>query len=135
MTTMAATVVHISIDRDWKAVHAFAAQPENMPLWASGLAAGLTPDGDEWIADGGPIGDVRVRFAPANDLGVIDHEVTLPSGASVYNALRVTPNGDGAEVMFTVLKMPGTGDDAFAADCDHVRRDLATLKAILEKSA
>ena len=51
-----------------------------MALWASGLASGLTRNGDDWIADGGPIGNVRVRFAPPNDFGVIDHRVTLPGG-------------------------------------------------------
>ena len=42
MPTMQARIIHRTITRDWRAVHAFASRPENMPLWASGLAAGLT---------------------------------------------------------------------------------------------
>jgi len=132
MTTLPARIVHRSIDRDWRAVYAFAATPENMPLWASGLASGLKRDGDDWIADGGPIGNVRVRFAPANDLGVIDHTVTLPDGRVVENALRVMPNGDGAEVMFTLLRQPDMDDAAFESDAAHVARDLKMLAKLME---
>ena len=132
MTTMYARIVHRTIQSDWQAVYAFAAKAQNMPLWASGLATGLTPDGEDWIADGGPIGIVRVRFAPENAFGVIDHTVTLPNGLVVENAFRVVPNGDGAEVMFTLLRQPDMDDAAFEADAAHVARDLDTLKRLME---
>ncbi|MDI6027507.1 SRPBCC family protein [Corticibacterium sp. UT-5YL-CI-8] len=132
MSTMTARIVHIGIERDWRAVYAFASRPENMPLWASGLASGLVRDGDAWIADGGPIGKVRVRFAPDNTFGVIDHTVTLETGLVVENALRVVSNGDGCEVMFTLLRQPDMDDAAFAADADHVAKDLAALKSLME---
>jgi hypothetical protein len=132
MPVHAARVVHISVDRDWRDVYAFASNPRNMPRWASGLAAGLKRDGDDWIGDGGPLGEIHIRFAPPNDLGVIDHTVTLPDGSSVLNALRVTPNQDGAEVAFTVLRQPAQDDAAFEADAAHVLKDLQALKALLE---
>lgn len=132
MTTSTARIIHRTIKRDWRAVYAFAARPENMPLWASGLATGLTRDGDEWIADGGPIGDVRVRFTPPNDFGVLDHQVTLPNGVVVDNALRVVPNGADAEVMFTLLRQPDMDDAAFESDAAHIARDLEALKKLME---
>ena len=103
-----------------------------MAEWASGLGSGLVRRGEDWVTSGGPLGEVHVRFAPPNTLGVADHEVTLPDGTRVHNALRVVPNGDGAEVMFTLLRIPGTTDDAFAADAAHISKDLETLKSILE---
>lgn len=133
MKTMPARIIHRTIQRDWRAVYAFAAKPENMPLWASGLASGLTHDGDDWIADGGPIGVVRVRFAPQNDFGVIDHTVTLPSGIKVENALRIVPNGDGAEVMFTLLRQAYMDDMAFEQDAAHVARDIDALARLMEE--
>lgn len=133
MSTLPARIVHRSIARDWRAVYAFAGNPENMPLWASGLASGLTREGDDWIADGGPIGNVRVRFAPPNDFGVIDHTVTLPNGFVVENALRVVPNGDGAEVMFALLRQPDMDDAAFESDAAHVARDLDALAKLMEE--
>lgn len=51
----------------------------------------------------------------------------------VENALRVVSNGDGAEVIFTVLQMEGTTDEAFAADANHVLKDLKFLKDLLER--
>lgn len=133
MSTLPARIVHRAIARDWRAVYAFAGNPENMPLWASGLASGLTREGDGWIADGGPIGNVRVRFAPPNDFGVIDHTVTLPNGLVVENALRVVPNGDGAEVMFTLSRQPDMDDAAFESDAAHVARDLDVLAKLMEE--
>lgn len=132
MTTYPARIIHLTIDRDWRAVYDFARRPENMPRWASGLAAGLKRDGDDWLGDGGPIGTIRIRFAQPNDLGVIDHTVTLENGVTVDNALRVVKNGDGAEVMFTLLQLPGTDDAALEADAAHITKDLQTLKALLE---
>ncbi len=73
-----------------------------------------------------------MRFAPPNALGVVDHTVTLPDGTRVYNALRVTPNGDGSEVAFTVIRQASQDDAAFEADAAHVLKDLQTLKTLLE---
>lgn len=135
MTVLPARIVHIGIDRDWRAVYAFASRPENMPAWASGLGSGLTQDGEDWVAEGGPIGQVRVRFAPDNAFGVIDHSVTMATGQVVENALRITPNGDGAEVAFTLLRRADMDDAAFEADAAHVLKDLKALKAIMEAAS
>lgn len=132
MTVMPARIIHVSIDRNWRDVYAFAHKPENMPRWAAGLASGFSRDGEDWIADGGLVGKVRVQFAPPNDFGVIDHRVTLDSGAHVENALRVVPNGDGAEVMFTLLRLPDMDDEMFERDAATIGADLETLKGLLE---
>ncbi|MGY5807495.1 SRPBCC family protein [Rhizobium sp. LEGMi198b] len=132
MSTMTARIVHISIDRHWKEVYGFAGRPENMPLWASGLASGLEQDGEDWVAKG-ILGTVRVSFTPRNEFGVIDHTVTIESGLKVHNALRVAPNGDGCEVMFLLLKLPGMTDEQFAADAAHIQKDLGTLKSLMER--
>ncbi|OBZ93842.1 polyketide cyclase [Pararhizobium polonicum] len=128
---MKARIVHISIERHWRDVYAFAARPENMPLWASGLGTGLEPDGEDWVAHG-VLGSVRVHFTPYNDFGVLDHLVTMESGQQVNNVLRVVPNGDGTEVMFTLLKQSGMSDEQFEADADWVLKDLTTLKKLLQ---
>ncbi|AHK44621.1 hypothetical protein OV14_3161 [Ensifer adhaerens OV14] len=134
MTTLAAKIIHISIERDWHEVYVFMAKPENMPLWASGLSSGLTRDGEEWVAPG-PLGNARVRFAPDNAFGVVDHLVTLENGVKVHNALRVVSNDDGAEVMFTLLRQADMSDEQFAGDAEWVAKDLAALKSILESES
>jgi hypothetical protein len=134
MSTMQTRIIHITIERDWHDVAKFLLNPENMPHWAAGLGAGLNRHGDHWVADGGPLGEIEVRFAPANDLGVADHEVTLPDGKKFHNALRVVPNGDGAEVMFTLLRAPGMSDAEFQTDAEHIDKDLRTLKGLVERA-
>ena len=70
------------------AVYEFAANPENLPRWAAGLAqTDVTRDGDDLVVDS-PMGQVRVRFAPRNQLGVLDHDVVLPVGWWSPNPLR-----------------------------------------------
>lgn len=133
MATMISRIVHTTIDRPWREVYAFASDPEKMPLWAAGLASGLRQDGEAWIASG-PLGEARVRFSEPNDFGVIDHVVTLPDGIDVYNALRVTPNGDGAEVVFTVLRLPGMTEADHERDAAAVMADLKMLKRLLEEN-
>ncbi|WP_426236029.1 SRPBCC family protein [Pararhizobium sp. DWP1-1-3] len=131
MAAMEAKIVHITIERNWRDVYAFAAKPDNMPLWASGLAEGLEPDGEEWAAHGA-LGNARIRFTPLNDFGVLDHRVTLETGLAVHNALRVVPNGSAAEVMFTLLRQLGMSNEQFDSDADWVKKDLIALKARLE---
>jgi hypothetical protein len=131
MPRFEARPISIGIDRPAAEVYAFAHIPENFSKWASGLGAGLTRDGDMWIAHG-PDGDVRVRFSPENALGVLDHWVTLADGGEISIPLRVVANGDGAEVTLTLFRVPGMDDATFERDAAMVARDLATLKALLE---
>lgn len=124
--------VSIAIDRSPAEVYAFAAEPLNLPQWAAGLAgATVEREGDAWFTDS-PMGRVTFTFAPRNDFGVLDHDVTLPSGETVYNPVRVIADGDGCEVVFTLRQRPGMSDEELTADADAVARDLATLKSLLE---
>jgi hypothetical protein len=131
MPRFEARPLSIGIDRPAAEVYAFAHIPENFPKWASGLGAGLTRDGDRWIAHG-PDGDVHVRFSPENAFGVLDHGVTLADGTEISIPLRVVANGDGAEVTLTLFRLPGMDDATFERDAAMVAKDLSALKALLE---
>jgi len=131
---MGSRSVHISIgiDRPVTEVYDFAADPRNLPAWAAGLAgAEVERDGDTWFTESS-LGRVTITFAPRNDLGVLDHDVTLPPGHKVYNPLRVIRDDDGCEVIFTLRQRPGMTNEEFARDAEAVTRDLATLKALVE---
>lgn len=132
MTLLEVRHVSVSIARAPSDVYAFAAKPENMPSWASGLGASFHRDGDEWVVDGGPVGKVKVRFTPPNDFGVLDHDVVFESGLVVHNPLRVVPNGSGSEVTFALFRRAEMSDDDLAADAEKVAADLVTLKKLLE---
>lgn len=131
MTTHPAALVTVSIDRPPAEVYAFAGNPENLPRWASGLAGKIANVDGAWVAES-PIGKVRIRFADRNPFGVLDHDVTLPSGEVFSNPMRVVPNAGGSELTFTLFRQPGVSDADFAADAKTVERDLKELKRILE---
>jgi hypothetical protein len=125
--------VSVAIARPAAEVVRFAGDPRRLPEWAAGLAAGVRPgeDGASWIADS-PMGEVVVRFVPPNDFGVLDHDVTLPDGTVVHNPLRVLPNGEGSEVVFTLYRRDGMDEAAFEADGAAVAADLERLRDLLE---
>ncbi|RDG34990.1 SRPBCC family protein [Streptomyces corynorhini] len=127
---------HISthIDRPAKTVYDYASAPSHLPEWAHGLGNSIEKVGERWIADSSPLGRVVVAFALENEFGVLDHEVTLPSGETVYNPLRVIADGAGCEVVFTLRRRPGVSDEEFQSDADAVSADLATLKQVVEQA-
>lgn len=132
MDDLAARVVSETVGAAPDAVYAFARQMENLPKWASGLASGIEQDGGLWYSQS-PMGRVRVDMEPLNRYRVLDHDVTLPDGNTVHNALRVTPAGEGSVLTFVVLQTPGMSVEDLEKDADHVTRDLRALKHLMEK--
>jgi uncharacterized protein YndB with AHSA1/START domain len=134
LTTHPAYNINVTIERPLAEVYDFLSQPENFPRWASGLATSIAPEGDHWVTDS-PDGRLTIRFSPTNDLGIVDHQVTMPSGVEVYIPMRVVTNGDGSEVIFTLFHTPGMSDAVLERDIGLVEGDLATLKELLEGGA
>jgi len=128
--TLPSRTISVTIARDWGEVYAFLCLPENWRRWASGLGTLSLQDG-AWIAQT-PDGPMQVRFTAPNPYGVLDHHVVTPAGAEIYIPLRVIANGAGAEIIFTLFRQPGMSDATFDADAEWVRRDLETLKRLLE---
>ena len=153
--------IGVVVRRAPELVYALAADPDLLPRWAAGLAAGpVRHQGGALVVDS-PMGEVRVRFVGRNDLGVLDHEVELPDGTVVHNPLRVLPHPDGAEVIFTLRTRVvaggsgGTGEagsahpsnggagdsaeervgtgDLIDDDDDEARRDADAVAADLER--
>jgi len=125
--------ISIYIQRRPDEVYQFASNPENLPLWAAGLATSrMQKNGDKWLAEF-PFGKVSIRFAQINNFGVMDHDVELDSGTIVHNPMRVISKGDGSFFMFTLFRQPVMTDEQFVADKLAVQKDLATLKLLLER--
>ena len=123
--------ISLSINRPADEVYEFASNPENLPKWAAGLSGSIKNVKGDWIAES-PMGRVKVQFADKNKSGILDHDVTLPSGVKFYNPMRVFPNNDGSELIFTLYRRPDMSDKMFAEDAEAVTRDLEKLKTLLE---
>ncbi|MFZ2198205.1 MAG: SRPBCC family protein [Thermodesulfovibrionales bacterium] len=123
--------ISVSINQPADQVYEFASNPENLPKWASGLSGSIKNDNGVWIAES-PMGKVKIEFAVKNNFGILDHDVTLPSGANFHNPMRVFPNNDGSELIFTLYQRPGMTEQMYAEDAETVARDLEKLKTLLE---
>ncbi|RYE60101.1 MAG: SRPBCC family protein [Hyphomicrobiales bacterium] len=134
MATHRSETLAVTINRPWQDVYDFVAEPANMTQWAAGLGNGFDGSGLEWIARDPGGNPIRITFAPRNPYGVFDHDVHV-DGRVVHVALRVMPNGDGAVVTFLLLQENGMTEEEYHRDAAAVRKDLETLKALLEKAA
>jgi len=119
---------------DWRRAYRLAADPARLPDWASGLAkSALVPHGDHWTVTTPESGEVRMRFAPANDFGVLDHWVAPEGVPEVYLPFRVIGVApDACELQFTLLRQPQMDDAAFERDAAWIARDLQALARLLE---
>jgi len=108
-------------------VYEYARDLENLPQWAAGLAQSeVVRDGETLFVES-PMGRVEVRFVERNVFGVLDHDVTLPSGTVVTNPVRVLAHPEGSEVVFTVRQIE-LDDEEFARDVETVSADLQRLE-------
>ena len=131
MPTLDAKILKVQIDRDSGAVYDFCADPANLTQWASGLGDSLTCVNGDWVAQTSH-GRIRIRFAPRNEYGVLDHYVTSETGIEVYIPMRVIASGTGTQLQFTLFRQPDMDDATFQSDAEWVTRDLAALKKLLE---
>jgi hypothetical protein len=129
--TREARALSVRINRPATEAYELLSLPENFPKWASGLGASLRRNGDDWVAET-PEGPAIVRFSERNAYGVLDHQVRLPRGGTVYVPLRVVGNDAGCDLVLTLFRRPEMTDAQFAADAEWVLRDLQAAKRLLE---
>ena len=126
------TTLSVSIEADAQKVYAFASNGANLSLWASTFCLSVEPDGEDWRIET-PQGTMTMRLAKPNIFGVLDHIVQPPDAEPIYVPMRVVPNGDGCDVLFTLFKLPSMSEERYEADLAFVRQDLQRLKTIMEK--
>jgi hypothetical protein len=129
--------LHITtfINRRLTDVYACALNPENRSFMAASLSrTEVTKQSDAWVA-GAPFGKVRIKFAPANNLGVLHNDVQLESDVVEHDPMRMVPNGEGIEFTFTLFQQPGISQQQLEKDAQAVANDLHTLKTLLESES
>ena len=135
MDTVTSESRHLSthINRSAHDVYEYASDPSHLPEWAPGLGSSIECRDGEWIMES-PMGRIVVAFAPHNEFGVLDHRVTVESGETFYNPMRVTAHGAGCEIVFSLRRQAAVSDEDFERDANAVLADLVRLKHMMERS-
>jgi hypothetical protein len=131
MNVQRAAVVHTSILAPPQSVIAFLSDLENWKTWAPWIRSVARSSARDWTLES-DVGVMTVHFVEPNSLGVLDHQVTLASGITVTNAMRVLPNGTGSELVMVLFQSPTTSTHEFERDIQAVTDDLARLKNAAE---
>ena len=132
MNVQRSAVVHISILAQPRSVVAFLSDMENWKTWAPWVHSVTRISERDWMVES-EAERMKFHFAEPNSLGVLDHEVTIASGITVFNSMRVVPNAAGSELVMVVFQSPGASTEQFEQDIQAVTDDLARLKLAAEK--
>src|ERR1700710_2627553 len=82
-----------------------------LPDWAPAFASAVKPDGEDWLIDSGGT-QLRIRLRSSPEHGIVD---LLPPGDQTNGArMRVLHNGDGSDLVFTLIFPAGTAADVIA---------------------
>jgi hypothetical protein len=130
----ASHTLSVSIERPSKHVYRFASNLANLPRWATTFCKSAKRAKGKWLVETS-LGPMGIQLEKKNALGVLDHFVIPPVGVAVYVPMRVVANGAGSEVIFTLFRTPDMSIKRFAEDIALVKRDLRTLKNVLERES
>jgi len=110
-------------------VHAFLAEPENLPRWAPGFAQAVRADGDEVIVSSQGQ-DVRMTMVSSLESRTVD--MTTGTDRRLGLFVRVLPNGDGSECVVSVAFGDNTPDAVVAAQMTVVAEELTAIRSLTE---
>jgi hypothetical protein len=136
MPTLETSTLSVTIDAPFEQVVGDLADPATHPEWATQFFAGPAerrPDGTYTVDVPSMGGTARMSVDVDADRGVVDLYLA-PGDAPFGPALpiRVVPNGDGVDVLFTLARFPGMTDEQWQGGLVGMRHELENLKARLE---
>lgn len=124
--------ITLPIARPVAEVYEFLLEPRNYPRWAASLGGRFEHvGGRDWRAET-PHGPVIIRFAERNGLGVLDHAVFREGEQPRMRMVRVVPNGEGCELIYTIFKGDELSVEGFASETEWTATELEVLKTYLE---
>lgn len=133
MTTMTTETVRITIDAPFAEVVSDLADPSTHPEWGSEFFSGPARPGDEGevlVTVPRMGGEVRSKVVTNVESGSIDlylAPIGEPFGPPI--PVRVIPNADGVDVLFTLARFPGQSDREWEEGLASMARELTQLKA------
>ncbi|MGH2741704.1 MAG: hypothetical protein ACRDN8_04295 [Thermoleophilaceae bacterium] len=136
MAVLETHAAKISIDAPFREVARLVADPARAHEWGTEFYSGplRRADGDEWIA---PVpmmgGEIRYRHEADVERGIMDVYLAPPgSDFGPPLPMRVVPNGDGADVIVVLARMPGTSTEQWEQGLRGLDLELETLRSLAE---
>jgi hypothetical protein len=129
MATLPTHTVTVTIDAPLVKVAADLADPTTHPEWATEFYAGPARPaaGGEFLA---PVpmmgGEVRHRIDADIARGILDLYLAPQELPPI--PVRLVPNGDGVDVLWTLARFPGVSDHAWQQGLAAMARELQALK-------
>jgi len=132
MPTMPTETLTVTIDAPVEVVTTDLADPAAQPEWATEFFSSPAVQGadDVWTVNVPMMGgEVTMKIDADIACGRIDMYLA-PAGAPFGPPLpvRVIPNGDGCDVLFTLARFPGQPDDQWTEGLASMQRELLKLK-------
>jgi polyketide cyclase/dehydrase/lipid transport protein len=100
-----------------------------LPDWAPAFASAVEPDGEDWLVDSGGT-KFRIRLESSPEHGIVD--LTRPGDPGRGARMRVLPNEDGSEFVFTLIFPAGTPAEAIERQMATVESELRTVRELCE---
>jgi RNA recognition motif-containing protein len=101
-----------SLPQDAQVLFVWIADPENLAKWHTSFCRSLRKENGSLIADS-PRGPVPVRFIRDDRSLVLDLLTEVTEGIELTNAIRILSNGEGSEMVWTLVKPEGISDSVF----------------------
>jgi len=113
-------------------VVAYLGDPENLPVWAPDFAQAVRRTDEGWLVTSGQR-ELRLAIPVQDDAGTVDLVSAIDPRSGLF--MRVVPNWDGSECVFTKVFRPGTSDDAVERQMAVFEAELQVIRSIVEAAA
>ena len=122
----------ISISAPPESVLELLGDARRLPDWAPAFASAVEPDGEDWLIDTDSA-RFRVRIRVSSEYGTVD--LLRPGDPRRGARMRVLHNGDGSELLFTLVFAAATEGSAIAQQMITVEAELRTVRDLCEAQA
>lgn len=132
MATLVTETVRVTIDAPFEKVASDLADPSTHHEWANEFFSGppqILDNGELLVTVPRMGGEVRMKVEADTASGRIDLYLAppgVPYGAPL--PVRVIPNADGVDVLFTLARFPGQSDAEWESGLASMARELEHLK-------
>jgi len=121
----------ISVKAPAEAVISLLSDVHQLPDWAPSFARRVLPEGGQWVAEAHDGTRTPVTVRASREHGTVDVLVTQAPPRGAY--MRVLGNGDGSELILSVM-FPGAGGTvAIARQGQIVEQELRAVRDLAER--